>query len=193
MAWIVGRKPIAPSTTGIVVDTFRRSPDVTLEKLRVIIPINNGGVADDYTYFQLSDADHDKLVDGWSYDLVWADGEIINITFSNETTKPWVKLSATKTYIANDGIESTVITLEVWKPNLSGIATTVQRNAFRVTIETPNGVRYVRINIINGVGTATFKTTVAGPYTFPSEAKRFGTMRIFNQLKIDVDELTLLS
>jgi len=193
MAWIIGLKPIAPATEGTFIEHLSRLPDFTLDKLRLIIPANKGGVADDYSYFQINEADSRKIQDGWIYALTWANGEITGVDFSNETTKPWVKLSATKAYIANDGIESTVITLEVWKPNLSGIATMVQRNAFRVTIETPNGIRYVRINIVNGIGTATFKTTVAGPYTFPADAKRYGTMRIFNQLKIDVDELTLLS
>ena len=193
MAWLIGLKPIAPATDGTLVEHIIRTPDFTLDKLRIVIPANKGGAADDYSYFQISDADSAKIMDGWAYTLTWAGGEIAGLDLSNETAKPWVKLSATKTFIANDGIESTVITLEVWKPNLSGIATAVQRNNFRVTIETPNGVRYVRINIINGIGTATFKTTVAGSYTFPSDPKRYGTMRIFNQLKIDVDELGLLT
>lgn len=193
MAWIIGRKPIAPATEGTIVDFFRRDPDFTLGKLQSIIPTNYGGVSGDYSYYYFTGDEYDKMIDGWAYTLIWLNGEITGVDLSNETTKPWVKLSATKSYIANDGIESTVITLEVWKPNLSGIATTVQRNQFRVTIETPNGIRFVRINIVNGIGTATFKTTVAGKYIFPADAKRYGTMRVFNQLIIDVDELTLLS
>jgi hypothetical protein len=193
MAWIIGLKPVAPATEGAFVDQWIKEPPFSLAELQIRVPQRYGGVATDYSFYQLSANELDKITDGQSRTFIWSNGEITGIDFSNETSKPWVKLSATKTYIANDGVDSTVITLEVWKPNLSEIAANVQRNAFRVTIETPNGVRYVRINIINGVGTATFKTTVAGPYTFPSEAKRFGTMRIFNQLKIYVDELTLLS
>lgn len=187
MAWLIGRK----SNSEIV--EFTKSDFWTLARLQTSIPANKGGVASDYSYYEMQAGDADKVADGWAYTPVWASGEIIGVDFTSETGKPWVKLSSTKSFIANDGVDSTVITLEVWKPNLSEIQTNVQRTAFRVSIVTPDGDRFVRINIVNGVGVATFKTTKAGTYIFPSDAKRYGTMRIFNQLKIEVDDLTLLT
>ena len=187
MAWLIGRK----SNSEIV--EFTKSEHWTLAKLQFAIPTNKGGVAGDYSYYEMQAVDADKVGDGWAYTPVWSSGEIIGVDFASETGKPWVKLSATKTFIANDGVDSTVITLEVWRPDLSQIMASVQRTAFRVSIVTPDGDRFVRINIVNGVGVATFKTTKAGAYTFPADAKRYGTMRIFNQLKIDVDDLTLLT
>lgn len=193
MAWIIGRKPVAPATEGVFVEHLIRTPEFILSQMQIVFPAKYGGVAGDYSYYAVTDADSDKIVDGQTYTLIWTAGEITGVDFSTETAKPWVKLSSDKAFIANDGIESTIITLEVWKPNLSGIATSVQRTAFRVPIVTPNGTRYVRINIVNGVGTNTFKTSISGTYVFPSESKRYGTMRIFNQLKIEVDALDLLS
>lgn len=192
MAWLVGRKPTPPTEVG---DLIERTAGTawTLAKLQASIVANFGGAVSDYCFYELADSEFAKITDGWAYDLTWANGEITGVSFTNETNKPWVKLSSSKSSIANDGVDSCTITLEVWKPNLSGIATAVQRSNFRVTITTPDGDRFVRINIVNGVGVATFKTTKAGPYTFPADSKRYGTMRIFNQLKVDVDDLTLLT
>lgn len=187
MPWLIGRK-----TDSQIVE-FAGDSHWTLEKIQSSIVANNGGSIGDYSFYELTKTDCDKIRDRWTYSVNWASGEITGVDFSGETGKPWVKLYATKTFIANDGVDSTVITLEVWKPNLSGIADNIQRTAFRVTINTPDGDRFVRINIVNGIGVATFKTTKSGPYIFPADAKRYGTMRIFNQLKIDVDDLTLLT
>lgn len=186
MAWIVGRK-----TGQEFIEAFG-SEHWTLSKLQSAIPNSKGGVVGDYSYFNISANDFFKINDGWDYTLEWTAGEITGVNFSNETAKPWVKLSSDKAFIANDGIETATITLEVWKPNLSEIQTNVQRTAFRVPITTPDGDRFVRINITNGIGIATFKTTKSGRYLFPNNPKRYGTMRIFNQLEIHVDELTLL-
>lgn len=192
MAWIIGLKPTSGSS-GTFVEHISRYPDCTISDLYYVIPINYGGTSADYSYFQISSDSSNKIQKGWQYSIMWGGGIISAVDFTNEISKPWVKLSSDKSFIANDGIDSTVITLEVWKPNLSGIATTIQRTDFRVTILTPDGEVYVRINIVNGVGIKTFKTTKPGPYIFPSNSDRYGTMRIFNQLRIDVDEVSLLS
>lgn len=187
MAWIVGRK-----TGQVFIDAFG-SDHWTLAKLQESIPSSKGGVVGDYSFCNISANEFEKIFDRWDYTVEWTAGEITGVNFANETAKPWVKLSSDKSFIANDGIDSAIITLEVWKPNLSEIQTNVQRTAFRVPIITPDGDRFVRINITNGVGIATFKTTKSGRYLFPNNPKRYGTMRIFNQLEIHVDELTLLT
>ena len=62
MAWIIGRKPIAPATEGTIVDFFRRDPDFTLGKLQSIIPTNYGGVSGDYSYYYFTGDEYDKMI-----------------------------------------------------------------------------------------------------------------------------------
>jgi hypothetical protein len=192
MAWLVGLKPVSGAPTGTVLEFTNITPDFTLAGLRTIYPARFGGTSADYTFYSLSASEIFSIMDGCDYTPLWTSAGISGIDFSSETTKPWVKLSATTNNIIDDGVDSSVISIQVWQPNLAGIMSGVNKTAFRFPVTTPDGIRYARINITNGVGSVTFKTTLPGQYIIPANNKRYNVFRIFNQLVIDVDDASLL-
>ena len=58
---------------------------------------------------------------------------------------------------------------------------------------TPKGQKMVRFDIVNGVASKQFKTTESGTYTFPAVSKRYNSVRLDNQIQIEVDDLDILS
>lgn len=189
MNWIVGRK----SDHSIVEITTRSAGSYfTLQQVESIFPSKFGGVKEDYSFYEITEEESYKYVDGQSYQIIWNVDEISSIDFSLEESKPWAKLFTDKTAIKDDGIDSAFLTLEVWKSDLSEIDTSITLLDRRIPVITPRGLRYVRLNIINGTATANFKSTESGLYNFPSEPKRFGIMRIYNQIVIEVDQTSLL-
>ncbi len=175
-----------------LVEVHLKKPEWELDKLKYAVVQNYGGSESDYSFFQASVNDEQKMRDGWEYDLVWSGGEITDIDWTPETNKVWIKMSATKTEINGDGIDSTDITLEVWKADLSGIANNVNVTA-DLPIKTPDGNRWVKATVTNGTLTKTFKTQKSGTWAFPGKRKRFESpsgqkARVFNIILIEVDE-----
>lgn len=161
--------------------------------LNSIIPETFGGTSSDYSFLKLTSEEINRILDGAAYTIVWVDGVISSIDFSLEDGKPWAKVSSDQEFIANDGIDSATLTLEIWKTDLSGIDTAFQFPGVRIPIKTPDGQRTVRFDIVNGTASRVFKTTRAGTYTFPGVAKRYNSVRLFNQIKIEVDDVDILS
>ena len=187
MAWIIGRK-----SDESTVEVSIKQPDFTLEQLQTVIPVNYGGVAGDYSFYQMQGTDEERIKDGWEYDLTWTAGEITDIDFTPEESKRWLKVSATKTEIDDDGVETVDITLELWKADLSGIETAITASS-TIPILTPSGERWSKASIVDGVKTKSFKTTKSGTWVFPSRAKRFRNVRVFNQVILDVIETDILN
>lgn len=186
MAWIIGRKSDL-SLVEITNNSF-----ATLQRLETVFPQKFGGVASDYSYLDIDEVTFARISNGDSYTLDWSGTDLTGVDFTTENTKLWVKLATDKTVVLGDNIDSATITLEVWNAGLTTIRGNVNVTGRRVPILTPDGLRYVRFNISSGVGTATFKTNKTGQYTFPAESKRFDNFRIFNQINIEVDDVTLL-
>lgn len=188
MAWIIGKK-----SDESILEISNKRPDFSLQELETIIPQNKGGVSSDYSFLQLSTEEIDKILDGQSYTIKWVSNDLESIDFTLEESKPWAKVSCDKEYILNDGVEEAALTVEIWKTDLSELDTSFQFPNVRIPIKTPNGSKIVRFDIVNGTAIKKFKTTVSGDYVFPGVSKRFNSVRIFNQIAIDVDDKDLLS
>lgn len=186
MSWII-------SKDGAFLSHGNKIPDFTLSELQEIFPAKYGGVLADYGFYELKPEENEKFLDGSSYQLLFENGNLIGIDFSPEESKPWAKVSIDKEYIKNDGVDSAIITLEIWKPDLSGIDTEFQMLDVRAPIKTPHSTRIVHFDIVNGVAQKTFKTSISGTFIFPAVSKRYNTMRIFNQVVIEVDDGNILS
>ena len=182
MSWIVGKKSDESE-----VEILIREPEWTLAQLTAVIPVNHGGVSDDYSYYEMQGTDEVRLLDGWEHELVWTDNAITSVDFSAEENKRWLKFSIDKTEISDDGVETVEITLELWKADLSGIETNITASA-SLAILTPAGERWTKAGVVNGVKVKNFKTTKSGAWVFPSRAKRFGNFRVFNQVTLQVNE-----
>lgn len=184
MAWIIGRK----SDKSIIEITGKLyENDFSLEELKDNIPINKGGTYTDYSFFRMSKDESERYSNGDSYQIVWTDDELTGISYTIEDSKPWAKLFTDKSSIMDDGIDYATIRLEVWKPDLSELYSSLTMLDRRITIITPKGLRYVRLDIVNGIAEAKFRSTESGTYTFPAEPKRYLSMRIFNQIQVEVD------
>jgi hypothetical protein len=182
--FIAGRKD-----TLAILETGGRSPDIAgdiVAAMRSSLCINYGIADSNLSMLVVTDdsATAIGISDGAEYTAVWTAGEITGVDFTPETTKRIVKVSATKTTILADNTDSTVITIELWKADNSGIATSVTA-AVDVPIGTPTGPRKVRMSLVNGVATRTFKTLTAGTWTIPSPRKRYASVRIDNNLVIE--------
>lgn len=187
-AWIIGRK-----SDKSVVEVSLKRPQFTLQELEFAIPNNYGGVAGDYSYFESTDEDVVRFRDGWERDLVWSGNEITDIDWSPEENKVWIKMYSDEVEIKNDGVDSVNLRLEVWKADLSGIATNINTTA-DVPIKTPDGNRWAKATVVNGVFEKSFKTTKPGEWVFPGLGKRFTSTsgqkaRIFNQVVLQVSEV----
>ena len=182
MAWIVGKKADESK-----VEVLIKTPNFSLGELQTVIPKNYGGVAGDYSYYEMQGTDEVRVRDGWEYILTWSANEITAIDFSPEESKRWVKFSIDKTEISDDGVETVQITLELWKADLSSIETGITSSA-SLPVLTPTGEKWTKAGVVNGVKVKNFKTTRAGLWLFPSKAKRFGNFRVFNQVILQVNE-----
>lgn len=188
MAWIIGKK-----SDESVIEISNKRPDFSLEDLQDIIPTNKGGVATDYSFYQLSQTEIDRLSDGSAHSINWVSNEIDSVDFALEDSKPWAKVSCDKEYILNDDTEIATITVEIWKTDLSEIDTSFNFPNVRIPIRTPNGNKIVRFDIVSGTATKSFKTSVSGEYKFPAVSKRYNSVRIFNQITLEVDDGDILS
>lgn len=134
--------------------------------------------------------DNEKAVsinDGAEFNLVWTDGELTDVDLSPELSKRILKISSTKSVILADNIDTTSIRFEIWKPNNSGIATNVNTTA-DLPIRTPEGVRTIRFNFVNGVCTKEFKTAKTGVWLFPA-IKRIENLRVEAVVSIESIQL----
>jgi hypothetical protein len=186
MAWIIGKK-----SDESVLQFSIKTPDFTLNELQQIIPNNYGGTSSDYSYLQITELEANRYSNGDVYNIIWTDNEITGIDFTPEDSKHWAKLFTSQPAIKDDGIDYAEIKLEVWKPDLSEIATYITMLDRRVPVITPKGLSYVRLDIVNGIARANFRSTESGTYIFPSEPKRYLSLRIYNQVTVEVDLVTL--
>lgn len=188
MAWIIGKK-----SDESIVEVNHKVPDFELIELQDAFVANRGGVVSDYSFLQITDTEISRIEDGETHSINWVANEIDNVDFTAEESKPWAKISSNEEYIDNDGIDSATLTLEIWKTDLSEIDTTFQFPGVRIPIATPEGPKMVRFDIVNGTASKSFKTTKSGKYTFPGVSKRYNSVRIFNQIEIEVDDIDILS
>jgi len=186
MAWIIGQK-----SDESVLEISMKLPDFTLTELETIVPAKLGGVAGDYSFFHMDATDEARIKDGWDYDIVWTTNEITDIDFSPEENKRWVKFTADKTEIDDDGVDSVEIIMEIWDKDLTGIETGISTTS-SVPILTPSGEKWTKASIVNGIRTKNFTTTKSGTWVFPSRSNRFKNVRVFNQIVLTVIETDIL-
>jgi hypothetical protein len=131
-----------------------------------------------FVYYEDIMSSEAKLVmEGASYALIWSGTTITGIDLSAENAKRIVKCYASKGEIVADGVDTTTITLELWKADGTGIATNVTAQV-DIPIMTPNGQRFVKGQLTNGVMSKVFKTTKSGTWIFPVNIPRYKNVRI---------------
>lgn len=172
----------ARKDTQDVLEMGGRSPDLTgavLTAFRAALCTNHGIADNNLSLLVLSDTDPKvgRILDGAERALVWSGGEVSDLNFGIEDTKRILKVTASKAIILADGIDTTTITVELWKADNSGIATAVSASA-DMPIQTPDGLKKVRVSIVNGTASRVFKTAKAGTWVFPAGVKRFGQVRV---------------
>lgn len=124
------------------------------------------------------------ILEGAAYTLIWDGDEISGIDFTAETLKPIVKAYASETSILANGVDSTTITIEVWKADGSGIASNYNNTAI-VPVVTPSGTIKLRAQFVSGVASRVFKTTRPGTWIIPAPLKRYEGVRISSYAQID--------
>ena len=179
MGWVAGKK-----SGETLVEVLLRRPEWTLAQLQNVIPINYGGVSGDYSFHQMSANDEVRVRNGDEYSVVWTANEISSVSFAPEDAKRYVKIYADALEIDGDGVDTSNITLEVWKTDLSGIDTAVTVSNKSIPIQTPDGERWARVSVTNGVATKAFKTTKAGEWQFPARRRRFRDVRVLDPILV---------
>lgn len=192
MFFIASRKD-----TQIELEKGGRNLDFTNEAIRNAFRAalcTNHSISDsNLSLYYVADADESvvRVMSGDSYTLTWSaavpTGEVNGLSFSTEDAKRWVKITVSKSEILADNTDTTVVTIELWKADKSGIATSVTANA-DVPILTPNGPRKIRVNLVNGVATKTFKTAIAGEWVIPSKTK-FNNVRVWEAITVESIQL----
>jgi len=181
MGYIIGKK----SDESFVTETIK-APEWIIANLHISIVANFGGVAADYSYYQMTQNEVDRFQNGDDYVLTWAAKEITALDFTTEDAKRHIKIYADKSEIDDDGIDTAQITIEVWKADKSAIDTAVTATK-KLIISAPTGIIPVKVTVTNGTVTRPFKTTKAGTWIFPADSQRVGNLNVLgNQLEIEV-------
>lgn len=126
----------------------------------------------------------DRIQDGSSFDLTFEESQLVSLDFSPEESKRYIKISTDKNRIAADGSDTAVVTIEVWKPDNSGIASGISVVRFIDVMSSFYGSIKYRIEIQSGVASIPFSTTVPGVWTFPANPRRYEDLRVNGQATI---------
>lgn len=186
MGWLTGRK-----TGQIKIETHLSRPDFTLAGLQNAIPINYGGAANDYSFYQMTAPEEVRTRNGDEFDYVWTGSDLTGMTFAPEDAKRIIKLFTDTDEIDGDGVDVANLTLQVWQTDNSAIDTAVNVTAKPIPIGTPDGERLARITIVNGLATKAFTSTKPGLWRFPGISKRYKNVRIENQIIIEVRDVSI--
>ena len=179
----------AKKDTREIIELGGRSIDLTvpavLAAYKVALATNYSTTAQNISVLVRSDshADVARVQARASFSLVWTDNEITALDFSDEDSKRWVRVTASKTEIDADGVDTTTITVEVLKADKSGVDTNVTTSSL-VPIRTPDGDRRVKVSVVDGVAARVFKTTKAGIWVIPS-VTRFANVRVDSAVTIE--------
>ena len=139
-----------------------------VDKLKDAIVANYGVAKSDVSMLQFADnhATVTRLHRGDDYTIVWANGEISGLNFSNEDAKNKFTIEATPAQVAVGG--QVTVTVRLFRPN--GTALTSVNAAFRLPVVTPTGRATVAMQFVSGVATKTFTLSIPGEY-------KIGTIR----------------
>lgn len=124
--------------------------------------------------------DIDKVFKGAKYNVVWEGDVPKSLDFSPEEALNWIRFSSNKSFITANGTDTATITIEVLKPDKSGVDDKYQASGMEIAMSFPKSGQVIkRVNIVNGTATLTFRTAFEGRYAFPIAA------RLKNGLKVD--------
>lgn len=158
---------------------------ITPESLLVALNQNYGT---DISLYTVSDdtEDFSRLQNGDEFSIVWTGNEITGLDWTPEDSKPIVKTTASKTVVAADGVDSVDVRIEVWKPDNSGILTTMPTKEYNLPIVKDRQLKTVRVYVENGVMERTGLTkTTPMSLTIPGASKRYKGFRIENNVEIE--------
>lgn len=185
MPWVIGKK-----SDESLIEISDKKPDFDLAELQSVIPTNYGGISTDYSYYSITNQEVRRIHDGDSYVLTWVSNEITDVDFTIEDNKYWLHVSADDTYILNinNPSNSTDITFEMWDSDNTAIDTSVNTSGVRIPIGTPDGIRVIRVDFSSGQAVLEFYTSKSGEWTFPAIKQGYNTMKINNQVTVEVDD-----
>jgi hypothetical protein len=134
-----------------------------------------GSAIDDYTVFRINDGciNQKRISAGEKFNLVWSDGNIVNIDFAIEDSSFIMRFYPTNpmgvitdTIIADD-IDYVDINMSIWFSDLSGIDTSFNENLLVPVYNPLKKLTFVKVTFVNGVSQKRFSTTEYGIWTIP--------------------------
>jgi len=192
--WIVARK-----TNRSLVEIIRVRPEPILDALKFAIVANYGGTANDYAFYQTSDATIQSRIDnGDQYALIWdnmgtagdpLDDEITGVDFSVENTKRWVKVyeQTGKQFINGNGTDTATIIIEIWNSALTAIDTNITGVTKKIPIAMPvYGTVFKEATFTNGVATMPISSKIYGSWMIPSDSVRYENTRVAQTCSFNV-------
>ncbi|HID93307.1 MAG TPA: hypothetical protein EYP60_04335 [bacterium (Candidatus Stahlbacteria)] len=177
--------------TVVEVSGFYTTGNPPIQIIQKNLVANLGGNPTDYYIFEIEDESSDmaqKVFDGQEFDAVWNGDAIVDLDFTPEESKRWLKVTANKTEVVKDGQDEVDMTIEILKPD--GVTRDTDFNGrVRVNIGTPYTPMALRIGFKQGLATRKFKPEAFGRYRYPSTGKRFVSngdkFRVKNEIEID--------
>lgn len=139
----------------------------------------------DLSVLEITDqATIDRIQARDSFTLVFTGLDLTSLDFSPEESKLFVKISVDKNSIAADGSDTATISVEIWKADMSGIATGITASRLLDVLSSFYGSVKHAVQINSGVGSIPFSTTIPGTWKFPANPDRYDNFRVDGQVII---------
>lgn len=135
----------------------------------------------DLSHFHIGDntVEANEIFGGADFLPVMVNDEVVGVDFSPELAKPELFFEMNKEDACDDGVDSILVTCTARKE--SGAIDSSVAGKIRVPIRLPSGSVADKVfTFVAGVGTSSFKSTVAGSFIVPRQTLRFGVYRVVN-------------
>jgi hypothetical protein len=160
---------------------------VNMPSYKSALATNHGGVSDDYSILQIDpkSATADKLKTGATYEPVWKDGELTDISFATWDSKKTMKFTSDKKEIVANGVDECIITIKIYDAKGEIEENTDLSNVY-IPIQSPTPFVKAKVKFVHGEATIRFKTTESGTWVFPSNINGLiNDFRILSSVTID--------
>jgi hypothetical protein len=146
------------------------------------IAINKGGVVGDYSFFTAADnsTEATRAMSGDLWVPTWTGNSLTAIDFSAYDAKKWIRFYASKTSIAANNRDLSIISAKVYVANKTGIDSTYS-GTLDIMVLSPGGTVPMRFVFSKGLASKNFKTSRYGEWFFPHSVK------LIDDLKLDTD------
>jgi hypothetical protein len=175
----------ASISTGKIIEKGINSLTVKeIDKFKEALSVNYSVTPADIDIYTVDEKspDSEKIASGAEYTIVKTGGLITGIDFSSEDTKKILKASCSSPKILANGLDTTVVTMEIWKADGSAIDTGYNKTD-DIDIQTPSGIFPARFVFSNGVLTYNIITSKPGRWKIPFSDIRDAGLRIEKNAK----------